>query len=132
MLQLLEKMVLKMIEHARQEAPREACGILAGREGRAERFYPMDNTDRSPTTYFMDPAEQLKVMKEIRDLNLEMVGICHSHPATPAYPSARDVELAFFPEASYVIVSLGEQTGPVVRSFRIDDGIVSEEELVIK
>ena len=80
MLYLTKKIVKEMIDHAGREAPLEACGILAGGEGRAEKYYPMRNVDESNTTFFMEPMEQIKVMKEIRNLNLEMVAIFHSHP----------------------------------------------------
>jgi len=80
----------------------------------------------------MDPKEQLKVMKEIRNLEMKMVGICHSHLETEAYPSARDVELAFYPEVSYVIISIKDRDNPSIRSFRIIEGKISEEKVKIK
>ncbi len=132
MLYLAEKIVKEMIDHAREESPLEACGILAGGEGRAEKYYPMSNADKSGTTFFMEPSEQLAVMKEIRELDLEMVAIFHSHPATPAYPSARDVELAFYPEVSYAIVSPRDSEKPEIRSFRIDEGEIREEEVIVR
>ena len=132
MLYLTKKILKEIIGHARRESPLEACGILAGEEGRAGKYYPMRNVDESKTTFFMEPMEQLKVMKEIRNLNLEMVAIFHSHPETPAYPSARDVELAFYPETSYAIVSLRDLKKPEVRSFRIDGGKIREEGVIVE
>ncbi len=131
MLYLPEDIAEEMIEHARKEAPLEACGILAGRKKRVEKSYPMSNTDQSPRSYFMDPEEQLRAMKEIRNSKLEMVGIYHSHPASPAYPSARDVELAFYPELSQVIVSLQMKRNPELGSFRINEGKIIKERLII-
>lgn len=131
MLYLTEKIVKELVHHAERGAPLEVCGILAGGEGRAEKYYPMSNADESGTTFFMEPRDQLEVMKEIRNLNLEMVAIFHSHPETPAYPSARDVELAFYPEVSYAIVSLRDIKKPEVRSFRIDEGKIKEEEVIV-
>lgn len=119
----------ELIREARKEAPNEACGILAGKEGRVERIYPMKNLEESPVSFLMDPREQLKVMKEIRNLGLQMLAIYHSHPETRAYPSARDVELAFYPEACYIIVSLKEKDNPVIRGFRIVEGKITQEEL---
>jgi proteasome lid subunit RPN8/RPN11 len=75
----------------------------------------------------MDPQEQLEVMSEIEDLKLEMAGIYHSHPKTAAYPSARDVELAYYPEVSCVIVSLKNKDKPNIRSFKIGGGRITEE-----
>ena len=92
----------------------------------------MTNTYKSPTTYFMHPKEQLKVMKEIRNASLEMVGIYHSHVASEAYPSAHDAELAFYPETSYVIISLKDKDNPSMRSFQIKEGQISEEEIKIE
>lgn len=130
---ILEKDLLeKMLQQIKEEFPNEACGILAGREGRAEKVYAMSNVDKSPSTYFMDAKEQLLVMKEIRNLGSEMVGIYHSHAASPAYPSGHDVEMAFYPEASYIIVSLADKDKPAVRSFKIVEGKITEEKLIIK
>lgn len=128
---LTKKQAEKLIEHSKRESPDEACGILAGREGKVTKVYPMANADKSAKTFFMDPKEQLRVMKEIRNLGLEMAGIYHSHPETEAYPSAHDVELAFYPGASYVIVSLKDKDNPKIKSFRIIEGKIEEEKLEI-
>ena len=122
----------KLIEQCRREFPNEACGILAGKQNKAEKVYPMANADKSPATFFMEPQEQLKVLKEIRNLDLELVGIYHSHVASAAYPSSHDVELAFYPEASYVIVSLADKDHPSIRSFKISAGKIIEEEVKIE
>ena len=120
----------KVIEHSKRESPNEACGILAGKDGNVEKVYRMINADKSSKTFFMEPKEQLNIMKEIRNLGLEMVGIYHSHIETEAYPSAHDVELAYYPETSYVIVSIKDK--PSIRSFKIIDGKIAEEELKIE
>lgn len=117
-----------LTEHARAEYPLEACGILAGKEGVVEEVYKMANKDSSSVTYIMDPTEQYKVMKKMREKGLDLIGIYHSHTSSPAYPSQRDIELAFYPDASYLIVSLA--SAPLeVKSFRIKDGRVEEEEI---
>ena len=120
-----------IVEQCRREFPNEACGILAGKAQRVEKIYEMTNAEKSSEIFFMDAKEQLKVMKEIRTLGLEMVAIYHSHVASQAYPSSHDVELAFYPEASYVIVSLKDKASPSVRSFKIKDGKIAEEEVKI-
>ncbi|MDP6685940.1 MAG: M67 family metallopeptidase, partial [Candidatus Omnitrophota bacterium] len=99
----------ELISHSKSESPKEVCGILAGKEGKVQKIYQMRNTDESAKTFLMDPKEQLTVMKEIRNLGLDMVGIYHSHSETEAYPSAHDVKLAFYPECSYVIVSIKDK-----------------------
>ncbi|MFH1996910.1 MAG: M67 family metallopeptidase [Candidatus Omnitrophota bacterium] len=122
----------KIVGHARSEAPNEACGILSGRDTTVENVFLMRNADQSSKTFFMDPAEQLKAMKEIRARGEAMVGIYHSHPETEARPSKHDIELALYPEALYVIVSLANSAKPSVRAFRIIDGNVTEENLAIQ
>ncbi len=121
----------KIIKQCIKEFPDEACGILAGKDGKAEKVYEMANTDKTAATFFMDAKEQLKVIKEMRTLGLEMVGIYHSHVASEAYPSSHDVEMAFYPETSYVIVSLKDKDKPSIRSFNIRDGKIVEEEVKI-
>ena len=115
-----------IIEHARAEYPLEACGILAGKKGNVEKVYKMTNKDSSAITYIMDSREQYKVMKEMRERGFDLVGVYHSHTSSPAYPSMRDIDLASYPEASYMIVSLA--SGEIdLKSFSIKDGKVEEE-----
>lgn len=121
-----------LIEHSKDEFPNEACGLLAGKDNIVERIYRMKNKDKSASLFFMDPQEQLRVMKEIRASGLDFIGIYHSHPETRAYPSAHDVELAFYPEVSYVIVSLKEADNPDISSFKIVEGKIREEEVRIE
>src|SRR3990167_8506137 len=114
----------RIIAHCLREAPNEACGILAGSCGKVERVYEMTNAEASPETFLMDTKEQLKVVKDMRSLGLEMVAIYHSHVASPARPSSRDIELALYPDAEYLIISLSDRKKPVVRSFKITEGKV--------
>ncbi len=132
MLILKKGLFEEMLLQCRKEFPNEACGILAGKEGRAQKVYAMVNVENSPSTFFMDAKEQLLVMKEMRSLGLEMVGIYHSHVASYAYPSAHDVEMAFYPDTAYVIVSLADKDSPGIRSFRIKEGKITEEEVKIE
>jgi len=132
MIYIAKNLFERMIEHSKREFPNEACGILSGSQGRVEKVYEMTNVDKSPETFFMDAREQLKVMKEIRDRGEEMIGIYHSHVASEAYPSSHDVELALYPEASYVIISIKDKKNPSVRSFKIVEGKITEEELEIE
>lgn len=120
-----------LIRHCQKEFPNEACGILAGNGDNVTVIYEMKNADSSPESYLMDAREQLKVMKEIRNTGLEMVGIYHSHVASPAHPSSTDLEMAFYPDASYVIVTLKDKNNPGIRSFKIKEGEITEEEVRI-
>ena len=132
MLILKRKFLDKIIAQARKEFPNEACGILAGKDGKVKRVYEMRNTDASPSTFLMEPKEQLKAMKEIRNSGIEMIGIYHSHVASRAYPSAHDVELALYPEVSCAIISLEDNKNPVVKSFKIQEGEIKEEEVRVE
>jgi proteasome lid subunit RPN8/RPN11 len=115
-----------IISQARAEYPNEACGLLAGADDSASRIFPMTNAERSPVIYRMEPKEQLKAFNEIEDEGLHLVGIYHSHTRSPAYPSATDVSLAYYPEAVYLIVSLADRDEPDMRGFRIEDGKITE------
>lgn len=120
-----------IVAHARADHPDEACGIVAGPIGsdRAVRFVPMTNAERSPTFYRFDSHEQLRVWREMDDRDEEPVVIYHSHTATEAYPSRTDVALAQEPNAHYLLVSTRSPDDLEMRSYRIVDGTVTEEEL---
>jgi proteasome lid subunit RPN8/RPN11 len=122
-----------IIAHARRDHPDEACGIIAGPEGsdRPERFVPMANAERSPTFYRFDSMEQLRVWREMDDRDEEPIVIYHSHTATEAYPSRTDVSLAAEPGAHYVLASTRDEEKTEFRSFRIVDGVVTEEAVEI-
>jgi len=131
-MQIERKHLSEIISHAREEAPREACGILAGRDGRVLRLYRARNTDPSPTSYSLEPEQQYRIFKDIEDRGLELVAIYHSHPSSPPTPSDKDIKQAYYPEASYLVVSLTDPLEPQVRAFRItEDGAVEEDMAVI-
>jgi proteasome lid subunit RPN8/RPN11 len=131
-MQIERKHLSEIVSHAREEAPREACGILAGRNGRVLRLYRARNADLSPTTYSLEPEQQYRIFKDIEDRGLELVAIYHSHPSSSAAPSDRDIAQAYYPEASYLVVSLKDPLEPQVRAFRITaDGAVEEDMAVI-
>lgn len=120
-----------LIDHARTGLPLEICGILGGIGDTVAALYRMTNTDASNEHFMMEPREQFSVVKELRARGLTMLAIYHSHPETPARPSEEDIRLALTPGVSSVIVSLQDQANPVVRSFRIADGVVTPEEIEI-
>ncbi|MER7704224.1 M67 family metallopeptidase [Kitasatospora sp. NPDC097605] len=126
-----------IVAHARADHPDEACGVVAGPEGsgRPERFIPMLNAARSPTFYEFDSGDLLKLYREMDDRDEEPVIVYHSHTATEAYPSRTDVSYASEPNAHYVLVSTAEGNGPddayQFRSFRIVDGVITEEDVQV-
>ncbi len=119
----------QVIAHCQQEYPKEACGILAGQQGTVTQVYPMTNLEASPIGYSMDPREQLRVEKQMRQARQQMVGIYHSHTASDAYPSSVDVSLAISPDISYVLVSLKDRAHPIMNSYRIDGHTITPEPL---
>ena len=129
MLVIRADLVEAMVAHARADHPDEACGVLAGPEGsdRPERHVAMVNAERSPTFYRFDAQEQLKVWRAMDDADEVPVVIYHSHTATEAYPSRTDVNLAAEPDAHYVLVSTRDPGLDEVRSYRIVDGVVTEQ-----
>jgi len=138
-LHLTNKQAEEMIQHALAEYPNEACGLLAGkacpeqgrRDRRVEKVYQMTNAEHSPVTYRLDPEEQYRAFVEIEEEGRERLAIYHSHSHSPAYPSATDLELAFYPDSLYLIISLADRARPIIRAFRIVEGVIEEERVEI-
>jgi [CysO sulfur-carrier protein]-S-L-cysteine hydrolase len=131
MLTIEQAIVDQIVAHARADHPDEACGVVAGAYGsdRPTRFIAMENAERSPTFYRFDSMEQLRVWREMDDRDEEPVVIYHSHTATEAYPSRTDISYASEPNAHYVLVSTREPDTIEFRSYKIVDGVVTEEEV---
>jgi proteasome lid subunit RPN8/RPN11 len=129
-LKIRRAVIEQLIEHARGDAPLEACGYLAERDGVAIALFRLRNVDASAEHFAFDPAEQFSVLRQMRSAGLRMRAVYHSHPASPARPSAEDIRLANDPGLYYVIVSLA-QIEPDVKAFAIRGGEVSAEPLEI-
>lgn len=130
MLTIPQNIIAAMVAHAQRDFPLEACGMLGGAAGVVSEHYPMANSDRSNEHFTLEPKEQFSVIKDLRAKGKELLAIYHSHPETPARPSAEDIRLALTPAVSYIIVSLAAET-PDVKSFRIENGVVMPEEIVL-
>jgi proteasome lid subunit RPN8/RPN11 len=116
----------EIVAHARAEAPKEACGLVAGHDGRPTRVIRCANAHSAPATrYAIDPREQLRAFRDMDAKGEELLAIYHSHPITQAYPSPTDRAEAHYPDAYYVLVSLRD-VAPEVRAFRVRDGWVRE------
>ena len=110
----------EMIRDCLSRRPKEACGFLiANAAGMIERAQPMTNVENSAIGYSMDPREQLKLDKELRQRQQRIIGIYHSHTASAAYPSSVDTQLAIAPDISYVVVSTMNVAQPEVKSYFI-------------
>jgi proteasome lid subunit RPN8/RPN11 len=119
-----------IVAHARRDHPNEACGVVAGPAGsdHGTRHIPMENASISSMTFYeFDTHEYLRVWRELDDRDEDAVVIYHSHTATEAYPSRTDVSFAGWPESHYLLISTQDPEPTEVRSFRIVDGVVTEE-----
>ena len=121
----------ELLEHARSEVPNECCGLIGGKDGEAVTVYPARNAEASPLRYNLDPQDQFRIMNEMEERGEDLSAIYHSHTASPAYPSQTDINLAAYPDALYLIVSLAEGEKPL-RGFRITEGGVDEVDLEIR
>ena len=135
-----------MVAHARELDPYECCGLLAGTNGAVSHQYRITNTVAKDTTalqvfegaqvkrlgdlvdttraevaYFMDPKEMLAAFKDMRERQLEITVIYHSHPRSPAIPSSTDIGLAYYPDVAYLIISLEHKSRPDIRAYWIQD-----------
>lgn len=120
-----------MISHCKEAYPNEACGILAGNGEEVFKVYKMSNIEKSPVSYEFDSREHINAIKNMRENNHKMLAIFHSHPSSPAYPSAKDMSLASYEDCIYVIVSLSEKK-PVVKGFLIREGVIKEIRISVK
>ena len=122
----------QLIQHARDDLPNECCGIVASDDGAAVKVFRATNAEASPVRYSLDPREQYRITMEIDEQGWELGAIYHSHTRSEAYPSQTDVNLAFYPDAIYVIVSLRKPDDPEVRAFRIADERIEEVALTVE
>ena len=129
MVYLKKQHLTEMVTHAQEDAPLEACGVVAGKEGRALKLYRARNADHSPVSYRLEPEEQYRIFRDIEENGWDILGIYHSHPDSPPVPSAVDLGQAYYPDAVYFVVSLEDPSDPQVRAFRIIESESTEEEM---
>ena len=125
-------LVEEIVAHAREDLPNECCGMVGGADGGAETVYRAENAEASPFRYSISASEQFRLMKELEEDGEELVAIYHSHTKSAAYPSQTDVNLAGWPDATYLIVSLADAAEPDLKGFSIRDGKIEEVELVVR
>jgi proteasome lid subunit RPN8/RPN11 len=127
-LRLPRDLYMEMVAHCIVGLPDEACGLLVGayQGEEATHLFPTVNAAASAMVYEIDPKEMLGIDRQARALGADIMGCFHSHTHTDAYPSPTDVAQALDPGWHYVLVSLRD-THPVVRSYRIVGGVITEE-----
>ena len=129
-MRIAQRLIDEMVVHAREDLPNECCGMVGGVGEEASVVLPVVNSAASPLRFEMDPQGQYDALKAIEDDGKEMLAIYHSHTKSAAYPSQTDVNLAGWPDAVYLIVSLAEPDAPDLKGFWIRDGKIAEAELV--
>ena len=130
MLRLTSEVYGQMLGHAYDGLPLEACGMLGGGPERGLCFYPTENVAASSKIYEVDGKALLRAGRDAEDRGLDIIGVMHSHTHTEAYPSPTDVAQAPDSTWHYIIVSLRGEA-PTLRSYRIVDGKIAEEPVVV-
>lgn len=124
--------VNQLLHHAQLSPDSEVCGLIGGKEGVPSRCYPVANVAAAPQRLFaMDPALQIAAMRSMRDRGEELFAIYHSHPASPAFPSATDLAQANYPETLYLIISLQTRGVLEMQGFTLQGKVVKEVPLEI-
>lgn len=113
-------LLAQIVQHARESAPQEACGLIGGREERGEVAVPIPNVAATPRfRYEMEHRRMVEAIIGFRKLGLDMVAVYHSHPAEAALPSQTDIAEATWPDVTYVIIGMVDAELPDVRAWRL-------------
>lgn len=120
----------ELVAHAREDAPNECCGLIAARGDQAVTVHRAENSAHSPLRYEIDGAEQYRIQMAIDAAGLELGAIYHSHTRSEPYPSQTDINLAFYPEALYIIIGVAVEPTTVC-AYTIRDGQVAQAELTV-
>lgn len=123
----------EIIAHTKEGGAEEACGLIAGQDGRPVKLYRVKNAaENRAITYFMEPHEQLRAFQDMDEHGWELLAIYHSHPSSENYPSQTDVRQAFYPEAYYLIATLHSPSVVPLRAYRIIDSVITEEPIIVE
>jgi [CysO sulfur-carrier protein]-S-L-cysteine hydrolase len=122
----------RIVAHARRDFPNECCGIIATDDGRAVAVHEAQNLAASPFRFEVDGVELHHRLTEIEDAGQQLGGIYHSHTRSQPYPSQTDLNFAAgWPGVEWLIVGLAADDEPEIRSFRIDDGRITEVDVQV-
>ncbi|NOR68689.1 MAG: hypothetical protein GQ532_03155 [Methylomarinum sp.] len=129
-IQLPRKITNQLLHLAQLSPEQEVCGLIGAKEGIASTCYPIDNTaEQAAIRFHLDEKQQINAITSMRDKNETLFAIFHSHPTAPATPSAADIDLASYPEAIHLIISLNTKGILEIRGFTIINKIVEEVSL---
>ena len=132
---LKQQHIDEMVRHAREEAPTECCGMLAGRDGRIEAVYRAANAEASPFRFSIDHREQRRIESAMDEAGLSLSGFYHSHTGSEAKPSPTDIRMMstfFGPPYVHFVIGVADADHPEVRVFYIEDGQAIEHEFAIE
>jgi proteasome lid subunit RPN8/RPN11 len=129
-IRLPKELADEMVGHAREEYPRECCGMLAGENSAISKLFKIKNIAQRIDEYELDPLEQVNAFEKIDRLSLKLLGIYHSHPDNPCHPSRLDIHQAFYPDTLFFIISLKDMTDFQLRAFKMCEGKVEEETII--
>lgn len=128
MLKIKKDIYDEMINYCKEGLPYEVCGILAGKDNCVTEIFKIKNVENSSFSYFMDPKQQLKAMKQMKERFLQFLAVFHSHPFGSPFPSDKDKQLAFY-DVYYLIIALMPTVE--VKCFKIKNREVIEEKFEI-
>jgi proteasome lid subunit RPN8/RPN11 len=121
----------ELVDLARAAAPSEACALLAGPAAEPALVYPITNVAGSGSRFCMEPQAMIAAMMDIDGRAWQLLAICHTHVSSVAYPSATDIDQAYYPGVPCLIVSLQSPGAPCVRAFDIVEGRALEIDVTI-
>lgn len=122
---MLQHVADDVLAHAREEMPRECCGLLLGKGGWILRNVRARNLEAGTTRFLIDPHDHIRALRDARAAGLELVGFYHSHPRSAAYPSESDLKESVYPGSVHLIAGVSDGL-PHLRLFSLDGGVVTE------
>ena len=132
MIELPRSLANQLIQHARDAAPNEACGVAGIDNSTVVKLIAARNASSTPRVHFTFDDDGYRTIIKTEREGLD-VGFYHSHPASPAYPSPTDrAEMSqTWPDSLQLMVTLAT-TPPEVNAYRIDSaGNVTREALTL-
>lgn len=131
-LSLPRTLVNQMLAHAQQNPDQEICGLISQAADRSKRYLRIDNCANDKAHHYeMNSKQLIDSLRELRKRDEDLLAIVHSHPTSTAQASASDIELANYPEAYYLIISLNTRGVLEMRAYKISDGSASEVKVYI-
>jgi len=131
---IIPRKITNQLLHQAQISPdKEICGLIGGKNGIPCHCYPVDNIAEHPERQFLlDPKQQIATMAKLRERNEDLFAIYHSHPNAPAIPSQSDINMASYPDALYLIISLNTKGVLELRCFKFKNDTFTQLPLVLE